>query len=469
MVKVILFGGTTEGRKLADYCSRHQISALVCVASDYGAELVGESLYVRVRRGAMDQQAMEELFCREKPRLVMDSTHPYAAEVTENIQKACSRRSFSYIRVVRDRGAGEERDRGEAVWAESAKEAADYLSAGKGRILFTTGTKDLACFSHIDGFAERAYVRVLPDEKALSLCKSLGLKGGQIIAMQGPFSCEMNLALLNMVRADYLVTKESGGAGGFVEKLEAARAAGARTVVIGRPKKEEGVTLKEAMKLLEGFGSACKRKVFLTGIGMGGPGQLTGEAYSCIAGADGIAGAGRMVDSVAGLCRGKEVKTAYRPKEILRWLEDNPHLEQTVVLYSGDPGFYSGAGAMLELLRQYPEKYETAVVPGISSVSFFCARLGIGWEDLCLGSLHGRQPDLEKLLESHKKICLLMGGKGSVRELCAWLVSRGRGGIRMSVGESLSYPQERIVVRRAEEMGEEEFEGLCIVLLETDV
>ena len=74
MYKVILFGGTTEGRKLADYCDRHQISALVCVASDYGAELVKENLYVKVRPGAMEEQDMEELFRREKPELVIDST-----------------------------------------------------------------------------------------------------------------------------------------------------------------------------------------------------------------------------------------------------------------------------------------------------------------------------------------------------------------------------------------------------------
>lgn len=464
MYKVILFGGTTEGRKLADYCDRHQISALVCVVSDYGAELVRESLYVKVRPGAMEEQDMEELFCREKPELVIDSTHPYAAAVTENIRQACGAVEIPRIRITRD--SQEEKGRGETVWVENAGEAADYLSERPGRVLFTTGTKDLPCFSHMAGFARRAYARVLPDEKALSLCRSLGLKGGQIIAMQGPFSFELNLAILNMTKASYLVTKESGAAGGFAEKLEAARAAGVRTVVIGRPKKEDGVTLKQAMKLLKGFGGSGRRKVFLAGIGMGGPGQLTQEVISCIAGADGVAGARRMVESAAELCEGKEIKTAYKPDEILRWLEENPELEQVAVLYSGDPGFYSGAGAMAELLRKHPENYETVILPGVSSVAFFCARLGMSWEDICLESLHGRQPDLEKRLKDHKKIFLLMGGKNSVSELCGWLVSRGRGHIQVSVGESLSYPEERIVVKTAEEMENQEFHGLCAVLLE---
>lgn len=466
MYRVIVFGGTTEGRKLGDYCGQRQISALVCVVSDYGAELVKENQYVKVRRGAMDEKAMEELFCQERPELVIDSTHPYAAEVTENIRQACARQKISRIRVIRDSGEGEGKSRRQILWVENASEAADYLSGSQGRVLFTTGTKELPCFSHMSGFAHRAYVRVLPDEKALSLCKGLGLKGGQIIAMQGPFSFEMNLALINMIKADYLVTKESGPAGGFVEKIEAARAAGIQTVVIGRPKKEDGVSLKQAMKLLGPFGNVSRRKVFLVGIGMGGPGQLTEEALSRISGADGIAGARRMVESAVGLCQGKEVKIAYRPEEIWQWLEDNPQLEQTAVLYSGDPGFYSGAKAMAKLLRRYPKEYETVIVPGISSVAFFCARLGISWEDICLESLHGQRPDLDKLLKDHKKIFLLMGGKDSVKELCGWLVSQGRGGIRMWVGESLSYPEERIVVKTAEDMEAEEFGGLCAVLLE---
>ena len=91
MNKVVLFGGTTEGRKLAEYCSRHEILTLVCVVSDYGAGLVPESPWIRVRKEAMGRQEMEELLDREKPGLVLDCTHPYASAATENIRQACSR------------------------------------------------------------------------------------------------------------------------------------------------------------------------------------------------------------------------------------------------------------------------------------------------------------------------------------------------------------------------------------------
>lgn len=75
-----------------------------------------------------------------------------------------------------------------------------------------------------------------------------------MIAMQGPFSLEMNIATMRMTGANYLVTKESGHAGGFLDKIHAAEAVGATALVIGRPLKETGISLEEACQYLEPFG-----------------------------------------------------------------------------------------------------------------------------------------------------------------------------------------------------------------------
>lgn len=466
MCRVILFGGTGEGRFLADYCSRHEIQTLVCVASGYGADLVPESGSVKVHTGAMDEEEMEALLDRQKPAVVVDATHPYASLVTENIRQACGHRCVPYVRVSREK-EGEGKTGAGTVWVDTASEALSYLADKEGNILFATGSRTLPCFVGIPGFRERVFVRVLPDEEVIRQCKSLGLSGRQIIAMQGPFSAEMNRAMLKMTEARYLVTKESGRAGGFPEKLEAAACLGVTAVVIGRPKEREGIGLEEAVRLLAPLGRHLRRRVFLVGIG-GGPGQLTQEAEGCIRQADGVAGARRMVESVSQLCAGKAVKVSYKPEEILGWLRENPQIEQAAVLYSGDTGFYSGAKAMAECLNRYPEDYQVSMVPGISTMSLLCARLMTGWEDICPASLHGRNPDLKKILQGHRRVFLLLGGENPVEELCKTLLAYGFDQIRMTVGVSLSYPEETMITGRPGELAGQEIHGLCAVLLEQE-
>ena len=79
----------------------------------------------------------------------------------------------------------------------------------------------------------------------MAQCRSLGFEGRHIIAMQGPFSEEMNLAQLREYGCAYLVTKDGGAAGGFSEKIKAAHRAGAAAVVIDRPGSGEGISLDD--------------------------------------------------------------------------------------------------------------------------------------------------------------------------------------------------------------------------------
>ncbi|MDQ9832305.1 precorrin-6A/cobalt-precorrin-6A reductase, partial [Acinetobacter soli] len=78
----------------------------------------------------------------------------------------------------------------------------------------------------------------------------LGLEGKHLIGMQGPFSKEMNTAMIRQIQAAWMVTKESGTSGGFLEKYLAAKETECGLVVIGRPKEEEGISLEACLELL---------------------------------------------------------------------------------------------------------------------------------------------------------------------------------------------------------------------------
>lgn len=484
MCRILIFGGTTEGRLLAEYCHQQEIEAYVSVVSGYGADLLPESEYLHVLSGRMAGEAMEGFMKRASIRAVFDATHPYAAEATRNIKEACGRARVSYLRVTRESAAAEnpggDSGKGPAaafssqvVYVHSVEEAVCYLKDREGDILVTTGSKELAAYTALPGYEERLYVRVLPSCAAISACEDIGIRGKRIIAMQGPFSEEMNRAMMRQLGVRYLVTKEAGAAGGFLEKLSAAEALSVTAVVIGRPLEErDGITLDAAKILLKEAGTvSAKRKLSLIGTGLGGPGQMTLAAAEALKRCDVLFGARRMTDAAEtlGEAASKILRVPiYGNREILEWLESHPEHKRAGVLYSGDTGFYSGASGMAAVLsdKPYCDSYEFTTYPGISSVSYLCAKMGRSWEHVKLISLHGRDCDAAQVMAQNPAVFTLLGGAHTVKELCEQLLRAGLTDVRITAGERLSYADERIVTGTPDQLATMEFTSLAVVLME---
>ena len=487
MCKIWIFGGTTEGRLLAEYCSREKIEAWVSVASEYGEELLQEELMesgnagnpdlnhntclakknlktvqassvIKVLRGRMDRYQMEEFIRNQGIHLVIDATHPHARFVSEEIQEACGRTGVRLERCLR--AEGEQNKARDWVEVDSIQEAVSFLSSVSGVIFATTGSKELEALCQIPDYQKRVYARVLPTSNVLRKCEKLGITGSHLIAMQGPFSTEMNTLFLRQTKAEWLLTKDSGRAGGFQEKVEAARENGTRVVVIRRPE-EDGISLEEAMEVLkkadegnvgerEGRGgediereiASAKRKkniegvdgenqrksnvvelkthLILAGIGMGQPSQMTGEVLRAIRESDALIGAGRMLESAERALQNdlliskegkaenrqesaaaveKETKCykAYLPDDVIQIVSKHPEWKQAVILYSGDTGFFSGASRMAERLRE--AGYPFTVYPGTSCVTYLAARLGTHWEDAAIYSAHGRELSVDRVMK----------------------------------------------------------------------
>lgn len=226
-MRIVIFSGTTEGRALSRELAAKGAEVTVCVATEYGREEQGIFPGVTVRAGRLEADCMAELM--RGAALCVDATHPYAVRATENIRSAAERAEVPYRRLLRRASPLPE----DSITMADAQEAAAYLAGRKGNILLTTGAKELAAFAPLGG--ERLYPRVLPSVESLDVCEAAGVPRRNIIAMQGPFSEELNLALIRQFSIRYLVTKDSGEAGGFGEKAAAAAAGGAVLLVIRRP------------------------------------------------------------------------------------------------------------------------------------------------------------------------------------------------------------------------------------------
>ena len=242
MDKILLFGGTGEGRALAEWMVEQRIPHTVCVATEYGETLLPAGAEAHV--GRMDRGEMEALMRAEGFSLAVDATHPYAVEVTENIQAAAEAAGLPRLRLVRQSGGGDG-----TLRAPDMAGAAALLRELPGSVLLTTGSKELHHFA-VPGLAERCYPRVLPMLDSLERCLTLGFPPKNIICMQGPFSKALNVALLRQYRIKTLVTKDTGGCGGFREKAEAAQEAGCALLVVERPGTESGLTLEEVKEAI---------------------------------------------------------------------------------------------------------------------------------------------------------------------------------------------------------------------------
>ena len=238
MKGLVLFGGTAEGRRLSHQLAAEGLPVTVCVATDYGEAQQGRAPGIRVHTGRMGPGEMAALVTGAA--LCVDATHPYAVQASANIRAACARAGTAYLRLLRPASDLPP----DALTAPDAAGAARLLAGAEGKILLTTGAKELAAFAPLG--PGRLVVRVLPSHEALSACEAAGIPARHIVAMQGPFSRELNEAILRQYGIAWLVTKDGGGPGGFAAKADAARAAGARLVVLRRPD-DAGVPYEESL------------------------------------------------------------------------------------------------------------------------------------------------------------------------------------------------------------------------------
>lgn len=452
MYKAIVFAGTTEGYEISRFLAKNKVPVLVCVATEYGSKSLTENESLTVQAERLDREQMELLFAKEKPELVLDATHPYAAEVTANILKACRNTEIPYQRVLREEGPHKE-----AVYVESTQEAADYLKETKGNVLLTTGSKELSVFTDVPEYQNRLYARVLSLPSVIGTCHSLGFEGRHLIAMQGPFSRDLNAAILRQYECRYLVTKDSGKAGGFEEKIEAAIECGAIPVIIGRPLKEEGYSVKECEHMLaEKFGLHPMPHVTLLGIGMGSEETLTVQGKRAVEQADLIIGARRMADAVA--LPGQDVVYEYRSMEIADYIQTHPEYARIVIALSGDVGFYSGARGLLKVLNGKAE-----MICGISSVVYFMSRIGFSWDDAKIVSSHGRTCNLISLIRTNQKVFAILGTSDGAAQLAQKLTDYGMGDVQLYIGENLSYENEKILVKQAKELTDYAGDPLSVV------
>lgn len=236
-----LVGGTSTSREISASLKEAGRAHVVTVATEYGRKLYRD---IEVVVGRFDRSEMGEFIEKRGIDMVIDSTHPYAVEVSKNSIEACRKAGIPHIRFERrmcDYGGGRR--------FKTYEETVEYLDGREGNVLVTTGSNNLAQFKGEE--LSRYYFRILPVVASIEKAKEEGISPKNILGLQGPFTTEFNRAILQNYDIRYLITKESGAEGGEFEKVEACTLEKVELLIIERPEVKYERVIYEIDDLLE--------------------------------------------------------------------------------------------------------------------------------------------------------------------------------------------------------------------------
>ena len=229
---ILVLAGTSEGRQAALALENEGHKVMAATATAYGGELLEKDFQGKISTKPLDLDAMTELIEQQGITKIVDATHPFAEEVSNNAREACRLASIEYERLERE---GSDIKPGEGlIAARDTEEAVQIASDHTGNIFLTVGSSKLGYYTRaLD--PEKMIVRILPVRSSLEKCLELGIPPKNIIAMQGPFDKDINKLLFRRYQAGLVITKDSGPAGGVAEKIGAARALDIPVILISRP------------------------------------------------------------------------------------------------------------------------------------------------------------------------------------------------------------------------------------------
>lgn len=233
MKRIMVIAGTKDARDIIGELIKIQADVLATVTTSFGRELLETCHGIRVHVGKLDWAGITCMVQESNISCIVDASHPFAKEVSVNAIRSCEETGAAYLRFERKNTVAEGNG---VIRVKGFEEAAEAAGKFEGNILLTIGSNHINVFTEkIPDYKMRLFARILPDSRMVAKCEEAGLSAGNILALKGPFSEEMNIEFLKYCKAAVMVTKESGETGGMDQKLNAAEKLGIPVVLVERP------------------------------------------------------------------------------------------------------------------------------------------------------------------------------------------------------------------------------------------
>ncbi|MBX6395556.1 MAG: precorrin-6A reductase [Alicyclobacillaceae bacterium] len=231
---LFVLAGTSDARELASRLRENGYEILASVVTESAASSLRQA-GIAVTVGRKTAIEMADCLKAAGVRAVVDASHPFAEEASKNAMEAARLTGVPYIRY--ERPYTELTDHPHLHLVPDYREAALLARELGGTVFLTTGSKTLEIFADVllKEPDIRMICRILPTEDNMRKCAALGIPQKNIVAMQGPYSTDLNVAFYKHFGVTTLITKESGAEGSVMEKIQPALDLGIHTIVICRP------------------------------------------------------------------------------------------------------------------------------------------------------------------------------------------------------------------------------------------
>ena len=213
---ILVFGGTTEGRKAVEVLE--EAGNAYYYSTKTGEQDIALHHGTRID-GALDEEAMLSFCQSHSIRLIVDAAHPFASQLHKTIAEVSDKLNIPAIRYERIYPPRDE----SICWIDDYSQIPRDINS----LLATTGVQSIAKLKPLEADGIKVYYRILNRESSIALAIKQGANMEQICYYEDPNDIP--------VKVDAILLKESGISGGFVEKVDAAKALGMRIIALKRP------------------------------------------------------------------------------------------------------------------------------------------------------------------------------------------------------------------------------------------
>ena len=213
---ILVFGGTTEGRKAAEVLE--EAGRQYFYSTKTGEQTI--SLHYGIRTdGTMDRHAMQRFCADHGILLIIDAAHPFASALHQTIAEVTKALQIPVVRYERIYPPRAD----DITWIDDYTQVPSDLHT----LLATTGVQSIWKLKWLETKGVHVFYRILNRESSIRIAHQQGATDDRLCFYEDGNTIDVD--------ADAILLKESGLSGGFVEKVEAARKKGMRIIALRRP------------------------------------------------------------------------------------------------------------------------------------------------------------------------------------------------------------------------------------------